>query len=118
MNLPNVQSIPENPLLQVHDPLASQVPSFLQESALQTNSGHVPSLSNATLPGQGVEEQAPLTMTWLAGQAVSPSSAPPIPWPPSPPAPTSPSSPPPIPPASRNFFLDVWEKIILKIKNF
>ena len=56
MNLPNVQSIPENPLLQVHDPLASQVPSFLQASASQTNSGHVPSLSNATLPGQGVGE--------------------------------------------------------------
>ena len=56
MNLPNVQSIPENPLLQVHDPL-SQVPSFLQaSSASHINSGHVPSLPNATPPGQGVEE--------------------------------------------------------------
>jgi hypothetical protein len=56
MNLPNEQSIPENPLLQVHDPLSSQVPSFLQASASQANAGHVPSLSNATPPGQGVPE--------------------------------------------------------------
>ena len=56
MNLPNEQSIPENPLLHVHDPL-SQVPSFLQaSSASHMKSGHVPSLSNATLPGQGVAE--------------------------------------------------------------
>ena len=56
MNLPNVQSIPENPLLQLHDPSVSQVPSFLQASASQTNAGHLPSLSNATPPGQGVAE--------------------------------------------------------------
>ena len=54
--LPNVQSIPVNPLLQLHDPSVSQVPAFLQASASHANAGHVPSLSNATSPGQGVAE--------------------------------------------------------------
>ena len=51
--LPNVQSIPENPLLQLHDPSDSQVPAFLQALASHANAGHVPSLSNAFSPGQG-----------------------------------------------------------------
>ena len=48
-----MQSIPANSFLQVHDPSDSQVPSFLQASASHANAGHVPSLSNATSPGQG-----------------------------------------------------------------
>ena len=51
--LPNVQSTPENPLLQLHFPVNSQVPAFLQEVASHANAGHVPSLCNATSPGQG-----------------------------------------------------------------
>ena len=51
--LPNVQSTPENPLLQLHFPVDSQVPAFLQEVASHSNAGHVPSLCNSTSPGQG-----------------------------------------------------------------
>ena len=53
VSLPKVQSIPVNLFLQVHDPSDSQVPAFLQEVASHANAGHVPSLCNATSPGQG-----------------------------------------------------------------
>ena len=58
----NVQSIPLNPTLQLHDPPVSHFPPagdtepplHLSLSPSQLKSGHLPSLSNATLPGHGV----------------------------------------------------------------
>jgi len=47
-------------LIQLHDPSDPQVPSFLQGVALHANAGHVPSLSNATFPGQGVSRSSPV----------------------------------------------------------